>query len=97
MFTKACLVSIMALLMAILMNQRSQEVVHAQPRIVYKAVEVEVFLTPDGKVVGGGENAKYFSTQNALDEYAKNGWELVTAVYDHQDGPRRGHLIFMRK
>ena len=41
MFTKACLVSIVALLMAILINQRSRNVVHAQTRIEYKAVATE--------------------------------------------------------
>jgi len=66
-------------LTAILMNQRAQQVVHAQAGIDYKVVSAEVFLTPDGKEVDGGRDAKYFSAQDALSEYGKNGWQLVTA------------------
>ena len=86
MFTKACLVSIVALLAAMLITQRSQEVVRAQTRIEYKAVETE------------SASDKYYGTQDALNDYSKNGWVLVTASYDHlKDGTRAGLLIFMRK
>jgi hypothetical protein len=97
MFMKFCLVSILAFLIGVLTTQRAQQIVHAQTRIEYRVVETEVFLTPDGKAVPGGQNVKYFSTQDALDQYGKDGWELVTASYDRDSGPRRGHLIFMRK
>ena len=59
MFTKACLLSIVALLTAILINQRSQQVVHAQATIEYKDVGA-------------------YSTQGVLNEYGKNGWQLVS-------------------
>jgi hypothetical protein len=97
MFTKLCLVSIVALLVAMLLSQRSLEVVRAQAGIEYKAVQVEVFLTPDGQTTTGGVNAKYYTTQDALNEYGKSGWQLVTASYDHETGPRSGQLIFMKK
>jgi hypothetical protein len=101
MFTKACLVSIVILLTAILTHRLSQEVAHAQARTEYKFVETEVFLTSEGKVGSGGQNVKYFSTQDALNEYGKNGWQLVTASFEDVNitngGPGRGHLIFVRK
>ena len=98
MFTKVCLVSILALLIAIVMNQHSQDVVHAQAPIEYKAVEVEVSLTRDWKESLSGGNVKYRSTQDALNEYGKKGWQLVTASYtDHHNVQHTGQLIFMRK
>ena len=101
MFTKACLVSIVILLMAIFTNRLSQEVAHAQARAEYKYVETEVYLTSEGKVVSGGQDVKYFSTQDALNEYGKNGWQLVTASFEDFNvnyGPHgRGHLVFVRK
>ena len=95
MFTKACLLSIVALLAAILINQRSQQVVHAQASTEYKDVRAEVYLTPGGIDVGsaGSQNAKFFSTQDVLNEYGKNGWQFVTAFSENS----RVHLIFMRK
>jgi hypothetical protein len=81
---KACLVSIVVLLTAILMIQHSEKIVHAQGRIQYKVVEVDF------------HGDKYLSTQDALNEYGKNGWELVSASY-REDGQRSGRLIFMRK
>jgi hypothetical protein len=56
----------------------------SQARIEYKLVETELSL-----------NGKYFSTQDVLDQYGKDGWELVAAYYDGSH--RRGRLIFMRK
>ncbi len=99
MFTKLCLVAIVGLLAAILINQRSREVVHAQAGIEYKVVTAEVYLARDGKEVSGGADVRYFSTQDALNEYGKNGWQLVSAYYEaHLDNtPRPLHLIFMRK
>ena len=100
MFTKACLVLIAGLLTAILVTRRPQEVAHAQGRIEYKLVRTEVYLTPDGQEVSGGENVRYFRTQDALNEYAKDGWQLVTASYvaEANSAPRTvGHLIFMKK
>ncbi len=96
MFTKACLLSIVALLTAILINQRSQQVVHAEASIEYKDVGAGVYLTPDGKEVGPGQNARYFSTQDVLNEYGKNGWQLVSTYYAQYENVRL-HLIFMRK
>jgi hypothetical protein len=49
MFTKASLVLIVALLVAILVNQRSQGVVQAQAQIEYKVVDHGILVTPDGK------------------------------------------------
>jgi hypothetical protein len=95
MFIKACLVSIVVLLTAILMTQRTQKVVHAQGSIEYKVVDVEVFLTADGKI-NLTEGVKYLSTQDALNEYGKNRWELVSAVFGRET-QRNGRLIFMRK
>lgn len=97
MSVRVGLVSTVAFLIGMLTAQRAQHIVLAQPRIEYKAVETEVFLTPDGQVVSGGENVKYFSTQAALDQYSKDGWELVTASYDRDGGILRGLLIFKRK
>jgi hypothetical protein len=98
MFTKVCLASILALLVAIVMNQHSHDVVHAQAPIEYKAVQVEVSLTRDWKESLSGGNVKYYSTQDALNEYGKNGWQLVTATYDNYTNHQRtGQLIFMRK
>ena len=100
MFQKVCLALIVTLLTAILMNQRSQQTVHAQTGIDYKVVNAEVFLTSDGKEVSGGQNVRYYSTQDALNEYGKNGWVLITAFYEnHQDNPgaRVLHLVFMKR
>jgi hypothetical protein len=99
MFQKACLVSIVALLIAILMNQRSAQMAYAQAGIEYKVVNAEVFLTPDGKESSGGRDVRYFRAQDALNEYGKNGWQLVTAFYDLQSDRslRPLHLIFIRK
>lgn len=97
MFTKACLVVIAALLTAILLTQRPQEVAHAQGRIEYKFVRTDVFLTPDGKEVSGGENVRYFRTQDALNEYGKDGWQLVSASYVAEGSHTVGYVIFMKK
>jgi Domain of unknown function (DUF4177) len=97
MFTKACLVVIAGLLTAILVTQRPQEVAHAQGRIEYKFVRTEVFLALDGKEVSGGENVRYFRTQDALNEYAKEGWQLVSASYAAENGRNVGYVIFMKK
>ena len=97
MFIKVCLLSIIAFLIGVLTTQRAQQIVHAQAHIEYKVVETGVYLTPDGKNVGpAASNAKYFSTQDALDQYSKDGWELITALYDRVPGGY-GQLIFMRK
>jgi len=104
MFTKVCFVLVAALLATLLVANRPSEVAHAQRRIEYKFVRTEVFLTADGKeATSGGENIRFYRTQDALNEYAKNGWELVTASYvmDVMGGnsaPRAvGQLIFMKK
>jgi hypothetical protein len=101
MFQKACLVLIVVLLTAILLSQRSPQGVHAQIGIDYKVVNAELFHTPDGKEVQGGPNATYYSTQDALNEYGKNGWQLVTAFYENHNvndtTPRVLHLIFMKR
>jgi hypothetical protein len=55
MFTKASLVLIVALLIAILVNQRSQRVVQAQAPIEYKAVLTEIQVPFDG--IAGRRNA----------------------------------------
>jgi hypothetical protein len=65
-FIKACLVSIIVLLAAILMTQRAEKVVHAQGHIEYKVVDVEVDVPADWKSTLSGANAKYLSTQDAL-------------------------------
>jgi hypothetical protein len=49
MFTKASFVLIVALLVAILVNQRSPGVLQAQGPIEYKVVDPGYFVTPDGK------------------------------------------------
>jgi hypothetical protein len=96
MFTKASLVLIVALLIAILVNQRSQRVVQAQARIEYKAVLTEIQIPFDG--IAGRRNAKLYTTQGALDEYGKAGWQLVTQSYVHDSGqPSEQQLIFVRK
>lgn len=74
--------SIVALLVAILVNQRSQQVVHAQGSIEYKVVDTPNYVTPDGKVANPSTTgAKYLTTQDALDEYGKAGWQLVTESF----------------
>jgi hypothetical protein len=98
MFTKASLVLIVALLIAILVNQRSQAVVKAQAPIEYKAVFTEIQVTSDG--IAGRRNAKLYTTQDALDEHGKAGWQLVTQSYVPQNnGTYSGQqqLIFVRK
>jgi len=104
MFAKASLVLIVALLIAILMNQRSQEVVHAQDPIEYKVVDTGILVTSDGKPAGpnlgpvAARGAKILTTQDALDEYGKDGWQLVTQSYMLGTGnPGNENLIFMRK
>ena len=47
MFTKSCLILILALLAAILIDQRSRQIVHAQAGIEYKVANAEVYLTRD--------------------------------------------------
>jgi len=96
MFTKICLVSVVALLVALLMGQHSLQVVRAQAGIEYKVVQVETFLTHDVQPTNGGVDAKYFSTQDALNEFGKSGWQLVSAYYDPQNNGR-GRLILMKK
>ena len=99
MFTKASLILIVALLIAILVNQRSQGVVQAQAPIEYKAVLTEIQVPFDG--IAGRRNAKLYTTQDALDEYGKDGWKLVTQSYvpDSANGghPVEQQLIFVRK
>ena len=99
MFTKACLISIVALLTLILLNQRSPIAVHAQTPVQYKLVETNVFLTRDGKRVAGGDarDVRYFSTQDALNQYGNEGWQLVTAAYHDEGGIPSGFLIFTKK
>ena len=102
MLTKASLVLIVALLVAILVNQRSQQVVQAQRPIEYKAVPTNFWVTPDGKgAAPGARQSKYITTQGALDEYGKDGWQLVTQSYlpvgTNRGDPREQQLIFMRK
>jgi hypothetical protein len=96
-FIKACLVSIIVLLAAILMTQRAEKVVHAQGHIEYKVVDVEVDVPADWKSTLSGGDTKYITTQDALNEYGKNGWQLVSANYWLQGGYRSGRLIFTRK
>jgi hypothetical protein len=96
MFTKASLVLIVVLLVAILVNQRSQGVQAqaVQAQIEYKVVDTGYFVTPDGKQANPGEKgAKLLTTKDALDEYGKAGWQLVTQSYINTGE----HLIFMRK
>ncbi|HCC56545.1 MAG TPA: hypothetical protein DEQ47_04665 [Solibacterales bacterium] len=93
MFTKACLAAIVVLLVAILTKQHFQDVAHAQGGIEYKAVEADLYITPEGQANWRHET-KYYSTQDALNEYRKGGWQLVTASYDRD---RKARLIFMRK
>jgi hypothetical protein len=105
MFTKASLVLILALLVAILVNQRAcglgslGRVVQAQGPIEYKAVLTEIQVPFDG--IAGRRNAKLYTTQDALDEYGKAGWQLVTQSYvpDSANGGqlREQQLIFVRK
>jgi len=75
MFTKASLVLILALLVAILVNQRSQGVVQAQPvqaQIEYKVVDTGNLVTPNGKPPGPADRGgKILTAQDALDEYGK--------------------------
>ena len=102
MFAKASLVLIVALLIGILVNQRSHGVVQAQAQIEYKVVDTPTFVTPDGKPAGPAvRGAKYLTTQNALDAHGKAGWQLVTQSYvpDRASGGHPGgqQLIFMRK
>jgi hypothetical protein len=83
MFTRASLVLIMALLIAILMNQRSQKLAQAQGRIEYNVVDT------------GSLNI-----QDALNEYGKAGWQLITHAYvpEHSSGGALSEqLIFIRK
>ena len=97
MFTKASLVLIVALLVAILVNQRSQQVVHAQGSIEYKVVDPPIYVTPDGKLsVPRVREAKCcINLQDALDGYGKVGWQLVTHSYVPNSTSER--LIFMRR
>jgi hypothetical protein len=99
MFTKASLVLIVVLLIAILVNQRSQGVVQAQTQIEYKVVLTEIQVPSDG--IAGRRSTKLYTTQDALDEYGKTGWQLVTQSYvpDSANGGqlREQQLIFVRK
>jgi hypothetical protein len=98
MFTKASLVLIVALLVAILVNQRSQQVVQAQGPIEYKVVDTGIYVTPDGKTASpSATGAKYLNTQDALDEYGKAGWQLVTHSYVPSNRVGNKRPIFMRK
>ena len=98
MFTKASLVLILALLVAILVDQRSQGVVQAQAQIEYKVVDTGYLVTPNGKPPGPADRgAKVFTTQDALDEYGKAGWQLVSQSYIPGGDTFHEHLIFMRK
>ena len=101
MFTKACVVLIATALATLIISHRAHEVAHAQERIEYKVVRTEVLLAPDGKEVTSGENVRLYRTQDALDEFAKTGWQLVTASFVSEEGnPGRrsvGHLIFVKK
>jgi hypothetical protein len=65
--------------------------------IEYKVVDVDVLVTADWKNTLSGEKVKYLSTQDALNEYGKNGWELISASYWHENNQRTGRLIFGRK
>jgi hypothetical protein len=82
-------------------NQRSQGVVQAQAQIEYKVVDTGILVTPDGKEAPDARGAKYLTTQDALDEYGKAGWQLVTQSYvpSRANGGNnfREHLIFVRK
>jgi Domain of unknown function (DUF4177) len=91
------LIAIAAFASGVLVEMRLNQVAHAQPHVEYKVVPVEMFIAPDGKQVGGGRDARYYSTQIALDQHAKDGWELVTASYDYSSGVRRGQLIFVKR
>ena len=101
MFTKASLVLIVALLVAILVNQRSQGVVQAQAvqaqaQIEYKVVDTPTFVTPDGKPHGPADRgAKVLTTQDVLDEYGKAGWQLVTQSNIPDSPTYNEQLIFM--
>ena len=96
MFTKSSFVLIVALLVAILVNRRSPGVVQAQGPIEYKVVDPGYFVTPDGKPAAPSDRgAKVLTTQDALDEYGKAGWQLLTDSYFPNSG--REPLIFMRK
>jgi hypothetical protein len=98
MFTKVSLVLIVALLVAILMNQRSQQVVRAQGAIEYKVVDTGIYVTPDGKAATPSAiGAKYLNTQDALDDYGKAGWQLVTHSYAPSNRVEDERLIVMRK
>ena len=92
MSIKVCLLSIVAFLIGVLTTQRAQQIVHAQARIEYKVVQTEVSISDGGGPVFG--RFKFFSTQDALDQYSKEGWELVTAFYDRNG---HGRLILRRK
>jgi hypothetical protein len=95
MFTKASFVLIVALLIAILMNLRSQQVVQAQGAIEYKVVVTGDLVTPDGKpALPGARDAHFVTAQEVLDEYGKAGWQLVTHSFFPSS---RDQLIFMRK
>ena len=94
------MVLIVAVLLAILANQRSQGVVQAQAPIEYKAVLTEIQVASDG--IAGRRNTQLYTTQDALDEYGKAGWQLVTQSYVAPNNSGTGYsgqqlLIFMRK
>jgi hypothetical protein len=105
MFTKVSLVLIGALLLAILMNQRSHQVAHAQGSIEYKVVDTGILVTADGKPAGpnplglservAARGAKLLTTQDALDEYGEAGWQPVTHSFAPSNGDER--LVFMKK
>jgi hypothetical protein len=87
----------MVVLTAILMTQRSEKIVHAQGSIEYKVVDVDVNVTADWKTTLSEPKVKYLSTQDVLNEYGKNGWELISASYWRENNQRTGRLIFGRK
>ena len=62
----------MALLIGILVNQRSHGVVQAQAQIEYKVVDTGNLVTPNGKPPGPADRGgKILTAQDALDEYGK--------------------------
>lgn len=71
--------------------------VKAQGSPQYKVVDVEVYESVE---TGLFRSQRLITTQSVLDQYAKEGWELVTASYyddPHSSGRAVGKLIFHKR
>ena len=87
-------------LLAMLLLKSNRSSGFTQGATEYKSVAVEHSINiATGEEVSGGNSgtARYNSTQLVLDDYASQGWDLVTASYWLDNGSVRGRLILRRK